>query len=452
MRECRIVSSKFDTPNSHKLQVARELGAYSAVSEAFSLSPVDVIDVIKDSGLRGKGGGGAPAGAKWDLMPQDSDKPSYLAVNCDESEPGTFKDRQIISKDPHLLIEGIIITCYAIRSHDAYIYIRGEYYQFQKILQEAIDEAYEAGILGSSVMDEDYRVDITIHRGAGAYICGEKSALLESMEGKRGHPRLKPKQKEPEWYFGNPTLVNNVETIASVPYIIKHGADGYREFGTDSSPGTLLFAMSGHVESPGVYEAEFGTSMMEYINHYGGGVKGGKKLKAVIPGGASTALLTADEVEKASLDYEYMNQEEAAKRMNVSRPTLTRIYDSARKKIASALVNSLRIEIAGGSVEFDDEWLRCLKCQTVFMVHDLTDDHKCPHCESTDLQHVNDEVRSHPKRRHSFHQRHLDKGHNGFCICPKCGKRVSHKPGKPCRKTNCPDCEISMRREGENCE
>ncbi len=306
MRECRIVSSKFDAQDSHKLQVARELGAYGAVAEAFSLSSVDIIDVIKDSGLRGKGGGGAPAGAKWELMPQDSDKPSYLAVNCDESEPGTFKDRQIISKDPHLLIEGIIITCYAIKAHDAYIYIRGEYYQFQKILQEAIDEAYEAGILGSSVMDEDYRVDITIHRGAGAYICGEKSALLESMEGKRGHPRLKPKQKEPEWYFGNPTLVNNVETIASVPYIIKNGADGYRAFGTDRSPGTLLFAMSGHVKNPGVYEAEFGTSMMEYINHYGGGIRGGKRLKAVIPGGASTAVLTADEVQSVTLDYEYM--------------------------------------------------------------------------------------------------------------------------------------------------
>jgi len=306
MRECRIVSSKFDTQDSYKLQVARELGAYSAVAEAFSLSPIDIIDVIKDSGLRGKGGGGAPAGAKWGLMPQDSDKPSYLVVNCDESEPGTFKDRQIISKDPHLLIEGIIISCHAIKAHDAYIYIRGEYYQFQKILQDAIDEAYEAGILGSSVMDEDYRVDVTIHRGAGAYICGEKSALLESMEGKRGHPRLKPKQKEPEWYFDNPTLVNNVETIASVPYIIKNGADGYREFGTERSPGTLLFAMSGHVEKPGVYEAEFGTSMMEYINHYGGGIRGGKRLKAVIPGGASTALLTADEVESASLDYEHM--------------------------------------------------------------------------------------------------------------------------------------------------
>ncbi len=306
MRECRIVSRKFDIDQSHRLEVAREHGAYDTVKEAFELSPLEIIGVIKESGLRGKGGGGAPAGSKWALMPQDDPRPSYLVVNADESEPGTFKDRQIISKDPHLLIEGIIITCYAIKAHDAYIYIRGEYYQFQKILQEAIDEAYEAGILGKKVMDEDYRLDITIHRGAGAYICGEKSALLESLEGKRGHPRLKPKQKEPEWYFGNPTLVNNVETIASVPYILKHGAQGYRAFGTDSSPGTLLFAMSGHVEKPGVYEAEFGTPMMEYIEQYGGGILGGRKLKAVIPGGASTAVLTADEVDCAMLDYEHM--------------------------------------------------------------------------------------------------------------------------------------------------
>lgn len=306
MKECKIVSRKFDIDKSHTLAVAKEHGAYNAVLSAFELSSEAIIDIIRESGLRGKGGGGAPAGTKWALMPQDELQPSYLVVNCDESEPGTFKDRQIISKDPHLLIEGIIITCYAIKAHDAYIYIRGEYYQFQKILQQAIDEAYAEGILGEQVMGQDYRLDITIHRGAGAYICGEKSALLESMEGKRGHPRLKPKQKEPEWYFGNPTLVNNVETIASVPYILKYGAEGYRSFGTDQSPGTMLFAMSGHVEKPGVYEAEYGTSMMDYINHYGGGIHGGKRLKAVIPGGASTAVLTAEEAAGANLDYEAM--------------------------------------------------------------------------------------------------------------------------------------------------
>ena len=296
MRDCKIVSRKFDTPNSHTLDVAKSLNAYRTLAKMENYSPTDIIKIIKDANLRGKGGGGAGAGDKWLLMPQDSDKPSFLAVNCDESEPGTFKDRQIISKDPHLLIEGIILTCYAIKAKHAYIYIRGEYKQYQDILQGAIDEAYDDGLLENC--------DITVHRGAGAYICGEKSALLESMEGKRGHPRLKPKQKEPEWFFDNPTLVNNVETIASVPFIIENGADAYKAFGTQKSPGTLLFAMSGHVQNPGVYEAEFGTNMMEYINHYGGGVKNDKKLKAIIPGGVSCGVLTADECKDLTLDYE----------------------------------------------------------------------------------------------------------------------------------------------------
>jgi len=296
MKTSQIVSQKFEIPNAHTLTVAQKHGAYSTLQKLYTQKPTEIIELIKKSGLRGKGGGGAPAGAKWALMPQESEKPSFLVVNCDESEPGTFKDRQIITKDPHLLIEGIIITCFAIKAKHAYVYIRGEYYQFQQILQNALDEAYEAGLLQD--------LDITLHRGAGAYICGEKSALLESLEGKRGHPRLKPKQPEPEWYFTNPTLVNNVETIASVPFIFQNGAEAYRSFGTEKSPGTLLFAMSGHVERPGVYEAEFGTSMLAYINHYGGGVKGGKKLKAVIPGGASTGVITAEEAENVKLDYE----------------------------------------------------------------------------------------------------------------------------------------------------
>jgi NADH-quinone oxidoreductase subunit F len=304
MRDARLVSRKFDVKESHKLDNVLAHGAYASLDKTFSMSPYKIIEEIDQSGLRGKGGGGASAGDKWKLMPQNDERPSYLAVNCDESEPGTFKDRQIIVRDPHLLIEGIIIACYAINANHAYIYIRGEYKQFQEILQHAIDEAYAAGYLGERVNNSDFALDVTIHRGAGAYICGEKSALLESMEGKRGHPRLKPKQKECEWFFGNPTLVNNVETIASVPYIIEQGAAGYRQFGTEHSPGTLLFAMSGHVEKPGVYEAEFGVNMLEYIEHFGGGIKKGKKLKAVIPGGASTAVLTADEVAKATLDYE----------------------------------------------------------------------------------------------------------------------------------------------------
>jgi NADH-quinone oxidoreductase subunit F len=275
MKSCKIVSRKFDIEQSHTLNIAREHGAYNAVESAFSLDGEAIIEIIKTSGLRGKGGGGAPAGKKLSLIPRDGKRPSYVVVIADESEPGTFKDRQIIAKDPHLLIEGMIITSYAIGAHDAYIYIRGEYYQFQKILQEAIDEAYAAGIIGEKVMEHDYRLDITVHRGAGAYICGEKSALLESMEGKRG-----------------------------VPFIVQNGADAYRQYGTKSSPGSLLFGLSGHVNRPGIYEVEFGVSMFEDIEHFGGGIKNGKKLKAVIPGGASTPVLTVEEAMCANLDYE----------------------------------------------------------------------------------------------------------------------------------------------------
>jgi len=272
------------------------------------MSPLEVIEEVSQSGLRGKGGGGAHTGDKWKLIPQDSQKPSYLVVNADESEPGTFKDRQILEFDPHLLIEGIINASYAINAHHAYVYIRGEYVFWAKRFQEAIDEAYIAGYLGKNVGGFGYALELTLHRGAGAYICGEKSALLESLEGKRGHPRLKPQGKEPEWFFGAPSVVNNVETIASVPYIIQNGATAYRQFGTESSPGTMLFGLSGHINNPGIYELPFGVSMKEVIEKIGGGVKGGKKLKAVIPGGSSVCILKADEIENVTLDYESLKE------------------------------------------------------------------------------------------------------------------------------------------------
>jgi NADH-quinone oxidoreductase subunit F len=298
----KLVSRNFEVENMHTLAVAKGQGAYSKLSEAFKRSPEAIHTEVSISGLRGKGGGGAPTGDKWCLMEQ-YERPRYVIVNADESEPGTFKDRQIIAKDPHLLIEGVILTCYAVGANDAYIYIRGEYAEFMEILQKAIDEAYADNLLGANT-GYGYRVDLTVHRGAGAYICGEKSALVESLEGNRGHPRLKPHTPSPEFFYGQAALVNNVETIASVPYIVHNGANAYREHGTEKSPGTLLFAMSGHVEKPGVYEAPFGTPMIDYINEIGGGVKNGRKLKAVIPGGASTPVLTAEEVEKATLDYE----------------------------------------------------------------------------------------------------------------------------------------------------
>ena len=300
----KIVSKNFDIPLSHTLKVARENGRYASLSKLFSMSPNEVIGEVEKSGLRGKGGGGAHTGEKWRLIPSPNEKPVYLVVNADESEPGTFKDRQILEFDPHLLLEGIICSSYAIGAHHAYIYIRGEYVFWAKRVQEAIDEAYSAGILGESVLEHDYTLHVTLYRGAGAYICGEKTALLESLEGKRGHPRLKPKGKEPEWFFGNPTVVNNVETIASVPFIIERGYEAYRAYGTAESPGTMLFGISGHVKKPGVYELPYGLSMKKVIYELCGGILNDKKLKAIIPGGSSVQILKADEIEDITLDYE----------------------------------------------------------------------------------------------------------------------------------------------------
>lgn len=303
----KIVSKNFDIPDSHKLDVALKNGRYESVEKAFSMKPEDITEEVCKSGLRGKGGGGAACGPKWKLMPPVDERPRYLIVNGDESEPGTFKDRQIFQYDPHLLIEGIIVSCWAMQANDAYIYIRGEYKWFIDRLNAAIDEAYEAGIIGDKVMNKyDFRVDITVHRGGGAYICGEKSALIESIEGKRGHPRLKPHGKECEWFYGMPATVNNVETISSVPNIVLNGYESYTKWGTEKAPGTMLFAMSGPVKNPGVYELQYGEKMIDVINEIGGGMKDGLKLKAVIPGGASCPILTAEEVEKAYLDYESM--------------------------------------------------------------------------------------------------------------------------------------------------
>lgn len=307
----RIVSRKFDIPNAHTIDVALAHGGYSNLAKVFEMGPEAIIRAVEESGLRGKGGGGAPTGKKWRLMPRDN-RPAYLIVNADESEPGTFKDRQILQYDPHLLIEGIIISSYAIGANSAYIYIRGEYRAFHDRLVEAVKEAYTKGYLGDNILESGFNLSLTVHRGAGAYICGEKSALLESLEGKRGHPRLKPAKPECEWYFGNPATVNNVETITTIPFIIEEGAQGYRRYGTEESPGTLLFAMSGHINNPGVYELPFGLPMKEVIEKLGGGVKNGKKLKAVIPGGASTAVLTAEEVENATLDYETLSKMRSA--------------------------------------------------------------------------------------------------------------------------------------------
>ena len=304
--EVKILSAKFDIENANQLNVAKEHGAYSTLEKVFGMEPAEVTEVVKASGLRGRGGAGFPTGLKWTFLPKGLDKPVYLAVNSDESEPATFKDRYILVRDPHLLIEGIIICCYAINSHDAYIYIRGEYTTQVKVLQAAIDEAYAAGYLGDKVAGNDFRVDVTVHRGAGAYICGEETALLESIEGKKGQPRSKPPFPAVEGLYGCPTIINNVQSIASLPYILTNGADAYKQFGTEKSPGTHLFGISGLVKKPGMYELPLGLSLLEVVNTVAGGARDGRKLKAIIPGGSSTPVLTVEEAQDVTLDYESM--------------------------------------------------------------------------------------------------------------------------------------------------
>ncbi len=304
--EVKILSAKFDIKDAHKIEVAKKHGAYSTLDKVFSMQPSDVIEEVKNSGLRGRGGAGFPAGVKWGFLPKDTGKPVYLAVNSDESEPATFKDRYILVKDPHMMIEGIIICSYAIGSHDTYIYIRGEYTSQVKALQAAIDEAYEAGYLGDNVAGHGFKLEVTVHRGAGAYVCGEETALLESVEGRKGQPRSKPPFPAVSGLYGCPTIINNVQSIASLPFILENGADAYKEYGTEKSSGTHLFGISGHVEKPGMYELPLGLPLLEVIEKVAGGVWKGRKLKGVIPGGSSTPVLLPEEAKTVTLDYESM--------------------------------------------------------------------------------------------------------------------------------------------------
>jgi len=272
------------------------------------MKPEEVIASVKESGLRGRGGAGFSAGLKWSFVPQNTGKPTYLCVNADESEPGTFKDRLLMEDDPHQMLEGIIIACYAIRSHTAYIYIRGEFDLSYRRMESAIKEAYDAGYLGKKIGSQDYELNVYIHRGAGAYICGEETALLNSIEGLKGQPRIKPPFPAVVGLFGCPTVINNVETISALPFIINNGAAAYKKWGTEKSPGTKLFSVSGHVNKPGTYEVPLGYPLKNLIFKDCGGMRNGKNLKAVIPGGSSVPVLTAKDVETANLDYESLQQ------------------------------------------------------------------------------------------------------------------------------------------------
>ncbi len=302
--EVKLLTRNFERPQSWTLQAYRAAGGYRSSRQAFGMEPDAVTQLIKDSGLRGRGGAGFPTGLKWSFVPKNATKPKYLCVNADESEPGTFKDRYLLELDPHSLIEGIIITCWAVGIHQAYIYIRGEFGLPFHRLRDAVREAYAGGLLGRDLDGKGFDLDVTVHRGAGAYICGEETGLIESLEGKKGQPRIKPPFPAVVGVFGGPTVVNNVETICAVPWIVEHGAAAYRKYGTEKSPGTKLFSVSGHVNRPGVYEIPLGLPLKTLVYDLCGGIPHGKKMKANIPGGSSVPVLTGEEAERVNLDYE----------------------------------------------------------------------------------------------------------------------------------------------------
>ena len=298
-----VLSTRFTNPGGTWFDDYLADDGYQAARKVLtSMTPEEVIQEVLDANLRGLGGAGFPAGRKWSFVPRETTKPKFLVVNADEGEPGTFKDRYIMERDPHALLEGMIISAFAIGSHKAYVYIRGEYFRSAKRLQRAIDEAYQQGWLGEDIQGTGFDLDVVIHRGAGAYICGEETALLTSLEGGKGFPKLKPPFPAIEGLFGCPTIVNNVETLACVPFIFRNGAERFVEIGTPKQGGTRLFCVCGHVARPGVYEEPVSITLRELIEK-AGGVRDGKKLKAVIPGGISAKILTADEIDVA-MDFD----------------------------------------------------------------------------------------------------------------------------------------------------
>jgi NADH-quinone oxidoreductase subunit F len=300
----KVLTKNIDVPNLLQIDVYESLGGYKNLAKALKeYTPDSIVDIVKKSGLRGRGGAGFPTGMKWGFVPKDSGKPIYLCVNADESEPGTFKDRLIIEKDPHQLIEGIVISAYALNCHRAFIYIRGEFAYGAGVLNKAIGEALNKGYLGKNILDSGFDLELSVHRGAGAYICGEETALLESIEGKRGHPRLKPPFPAVVGLYGAPTVINNVETLANVPHIIENGAEWYASIGTERNTGTRLFGVSGHVKKRGVYELPMGTPLKELIYDHCGGMRDGRQLKAIVPGGSSVPVMTADQIDVA-LDFD----------------------------------------------------------------------------------------------------------------------------------------------------
>ncbi|MBZ5527874.1 MAG: NADH-quinone oxidoreductase subunit NuoF [Acidobacteriia bacterium] len=302
--ETPLISKRWGIPNSRSIDVYLQHDGYKALEKALKqMTPETIIDEVKKSSLRGRGGAGFPTGMKWSFVPKDSPKPKYVICNADESEPGTCKDRPLLEMDPHQLIEGMIIAGRAIGSHRGFIYIRGEYRYVLDIVDAAIAEAYARGYLGKNILGSGFDYDLLIHTGAGAYECGEESALMESLEGKRGYPRIKPPFPAVVGLYGCPTIINNVETLSSVPHIILEGGESYANRGTPKNGGTRMVCVSGHVNKPGIYEVPLGFNMKRFIEEVAGGIPGGRKLKAVIPGGSSCPLLKPEEID-IPMDYD----------------------------------------------------------------------------------------------------------------------------------------------------
>jgi len=299
-----VLSANWGTEKSWKLTSYQKTGGYKALAKALKMTPEEVTGVVKDSGLRGRGGAGFPTGMKWSFVPKDNPNPKYLVVNADESEPGTCKDMPLLLASPHTLVEGMIIASYAINCHTAFVYIRGEVLHVHRRVQAAVAEAYQAGLLGKDILGSGYDLDIIVHAGAGAYICGEETALLDSLEGRRGQPRLRPPFPAVAGLYASPTVINNVESISSVPAIIANGAAWFASMGSEKSTGMTLYSLSGHVVRPGQFEAPLGITLRELLE-LSGGIREGHQLKFWTPGGSSTPMLTGDHLD-IPLDYEGM--------------------------------------------------------------------------------------------------------------------------------------------------
>ena len=305
-KETVVLSKYFGDADARTYAGWAKRGGYEALKKALGMTPEAIVDEIKASGLRGRGGAGFPTGLKWSFMPKGDNKPHYLVCNADESEPGTFKDRELMRWTPHQLIEGCAIGAYAIGAERCYIYIRGEFTEPWRVMTKAVEEAYSYGALGANVFESGKRIDIVLHRGAGAYICGEETAMMNSIEGRRGNPRIKPPFPAVAGLFGMPTTINNVETLTAVPHILNRGAAWYKGLCLSSpkSTGTKLFSVCGHVMKPGNFEVTMGFPMKDLIHDLAGGMRPGRRLKAVIPGGSSVPIMTAAEAEAALCDYE----------------------------------------------------------------------------------------------------------------------------------------------------